>query len=85
MLNVSTRRNWQHFPLKVEQITLILVTHRSAGVLVRLTLEEAGKRWNDAELAAQNPITALQTKRDESGLLHSIRARWESDFSLSSL
>jgi len=48
----------------------------NAGVLVNLTHEEAGKRWNDAELAARKPITALQTKKDESGLLHSIRARY---------
>ena len=45
--------------------------------MTSLTFEEAGKMWSDCPLAARNPITALQIKKDEvSGSPHSLRARW---------
>ena len=47
-----------------------------AGVLAHPTpREEADKRWSDAELAAQNPITGLQIKRDKDNWPCQIRAR----------
>ena len=53
-----------------------------SGVLAHPIPEESGKRWSDAELAAQNPITALQIKRNESNRPCRIRARWETGCNL---
>ena len=45
------------------------------GVLAHPIPEESGKRWSDAELAAQNPITALQIQKNWNNQLLRIRAR----------
>merc|ERR1711874_570632 len=42
--------------------------------------EESGGRWSDAELAAQNPITALQIQRTGSNRPCRIRARYGPDW-----
>ena len=76
-------------------ITMTLYKHRvgvggcwswwqtCSGVLAQPTPTEEGVgRWSDAELAAQNPITALQIERRGDNLPCRIRARWETGCNL---
>merc|ERR1712110_1335740 len=55
-------------------------SHSFKCVLAHPILEESGERWSDAELAAQNPITALQIERNVDNWPCRIRARYGPDW-----